>query len=74
VAEKIGITFQQIQKYENGVNRVSVSRLLQFSLVLDQSLEFFCEAGLSHLKAGENPSFPEHMIRQERTINVQKRI
>jgi transcriptional regulator with XRE-family HTH domain len=29
-----GITFQQVQKYENGVNRVSVSRLLQFCDVL----------------------------------------
>ena len=29
-----GITFQQVQKYENGVNRVSVSRLMQFCDVL----------------------------------------
>jgi transcriptional regulator with XRE-family HTH domain len=29
-----GITFQQVQKYENGVNRVSISRLIQFCDVL----------------------------------------
>ena len=29
-----GITFQQVQKYENGANRVSVSRLIQFCDVL----------------------------------------
>ena len=30
LAERAGITFQQVQKYENGVNRVSISRLIQF--------------------------------------------
>jgi transcriptional regulator with XRE-family HTH domain len=34
LGEGSGITFQQVQKYENGVNRVSVSRLLQFCDVL----------------------------------------
>jgi transcriptional regulator with XRE-family HTH domain len=31
LASKCGISFQQIQKYENGANRVSVSRLFQLS-------------------------------------------
>ena len=30
LGERSGITFQQVQKYENGLNRVSVSRLIQF--------------------------------------------
>jgi transcriptional regulator with XRE-family HTH domain len=34
LGEGSGITFQQVQRYENGVNRVSVSRLLQFCDVL----------------------------------------
>src|SRR5918994_6864599 len=34
VGEGSGITFQQVQKYENGVNRISVSRLMQFCDVL----------------------------------------
>ena len=34
LGEGSGITFQQVQKYENGVNRVSVSRLMQFCDVL----------------------------------------
>lgn len=37
-----GVTFQQIQKYENGTNRVTVSRLIEFSRILGFSMaEFF---------------------------------
>ena len=35
LAERAGITFQQVQKYENGANRVSISRLIQFCEALD---------------------------------------
>jgi transcriptional regulator with XRE-family HTH domain len=41
LAEQVGITFQQIQKYENGANRVSASRLYEFSKVLDIPVNFF---------------------------------
>lgn len=41
LAEQVGITFQQIQKYENGANRVSASRLFEFSKVLDIPVSFF---------------------------------
>lgn len=43
LAEQVGITFQQIQKYENGANRISASRLYQFSKILDTSINFFFE-------------------------------
>jgi transcriptional regulator with XRE-family HTH domain len=43
VADAIGITFQQIQKYENGANRVGASRLLQISDVLGVSPFYFFE-------------------------------
>jgi transcriptional regulator with XRE-family HTH domain len=35
LAEKCGVSFQQVQKYENGVNRVSFSRLVQIARALD---------------------------------------
>jgi transcriptional regulator with XRE-family HTH domain len=41
LAEAVGITFQQIQKYENGANRVSASRLWQFAAVLGVPVDFF---------------------------------
>lgn len=41
VAEKLGISFQQIQKYENGKNRISFSRLYEISNFMKVPLESF---------------------------------
>jgi transcriptional regulator with XRE-family HTH domain len=38
-----GVTFQQIQKYENGTNRISVSRLHEIAGTLDVPVDFFFE-------------------------------
>ena len=43
LAEKVGIKFQQIQKYETGANRVSASRLWDISEALDVPVAFFFE-------------------------------
>ncbi len=39
----LGLTFQQVQKYENGKNRISASRLYDLCRVLDVSIEYFFE-------------------------------
>lgn len=52
LAEQVGITFQQIQKYENGANRISASRLYEFSKVLDIPVSFFFETSNENLLAG----------------------
>ncbi len=41
LGDLLGLTFQQIQKYEKGLNRVSASRLWDFSVVLDAPISFF---------------------------------
>lgn len=41
LADAIGLTFQQIQKYERGANRISASRLFDLSRVLDVPVSFF---------------------------------
>lgn len=43
LAESIGLTFQQIQKYERGTNRVSAGRLYQFSKILGVPIAYFYE-------------------------------
>lgn len=43
LAEKVGIKFQQIQKYETGMNRVSASRLWDIAASLDVSVGYFFE-------------------------------
>ena len=37
----LGLTFQQIQKYENGANRIGSSRLYRLSKVLDVNISYF---------------------------------
>ncbi len=41
LGEAIGLTFQQVQKYERGANRISASRLFNLSRVLDVPIQFF---------------------------------
>ena len=41
LAERIGVRFQQVQKYENGTNRISVGRLTRIAKALDVSPTFF---------------------------------
>jgi transcriptional regulator with XRE-family HTH domain len=43
LAEAIGLTFQQVQKYEKGSNRVSSSRLVDIANALDVSVSYFFE-------------------------------
>ena len=43
LGERVGLTFQQIQKYEKGVNRIGASRLYQFADILEVPVQFFFE-------------------------------
>ena len=55
LAIRLGLTFQQIQKYERGINRISASRLFQIAQLLDASVSDFFE-GLG--PDGEGPDAP----------------
>ncbi len=41
LGDVLGLSFQQVQKYENGTNRISASRIFNLSRVLDVPVEFF---------------------------------
>jgi transcriptional regulator with XRE-family HTH domain len=47
LAKKMGITYQQVQKYENGLNKISVSRLWQVCEIFEISPNFLFEDILS---------------------------
>ena len=53
LAEQLGITFQQVQKYERGTNRIGASRLHQIAIVLQAPITYFFEgatdAGISRV-------------------------
>ena len=58
LGEALGLTFQQVQKYERGVNRVGASRLFDLSRVLDVPISFFFDDMPESLAStyGSNPS------------------
>jgi transcriptional regulator with XRE-family HTH domain len=56
LGESVGVTFQQIQKYEKGLNRIGASRLYEFSRVLEIPVGFFYEGlGASDVGADASP-------------------
>ena len=69
LAKLLGLTFQQIQKYEKGLNRISASRLWDIAQVLQTSIDFFYEdiddqtAALSpRQKTAESEEFISHLV------------
>ncbi len=59
LGELMGLTFQQIQKYEKGVNRVGASRLHRLSKVLSVPVQFFFEELPQSVGAAEAGGFAE---------------
>jgi transcriptional regulator with XRE-family HTH domain len=55
LAEAMGLTFQQVQKYEKGTNRVSSSRLVDLANALDVSVPYFFEE-MSATVQGQTPA------------------
>ncbi|HMK70016.1 MAG TPA: helix-turn-helix domain-containing protein [Xanthobacteraceae bacterium] len=50
LADALGVTFQQVQKYEKGINRISAGRLRDISRIVGLPIQFFFE-GLPETKA-----------------------
>lgn len=59
LGNKIGVTFQQLQKYEKGANRIGASRLYQLAQILNVPPGFFFE-GLPGSKV--NAVLPDYLI------------
>ena len=71
LGDALGLTFQQVQKYERGANRIGASRLYDLSRVLDVPVSYFFEefgdlpavAGLG--EASADPYQPNPMMKRE---------
>lgn len=59
LGEKMNLTFQQIQKYEKGTNRIGASRLFQLSQILDVPMSFFFEDAPVRSSAQLQPGMAE---------------
>jgi transcriptional regulator with XRE-family HTH domain len=56
LGEALGLTFQQVQKYEKGTNRVGASRIQQISEILQVPVSFLFEGGPSGIASPEGYS------------------
>lgn len=75
LANSLGLTFQQIQKYERGMNRISASKLFELAVLLDVPVGFFFEGaedavGRASDRAPENgkPGIPDPDAASERNF------
>jgi transcriptional regulator with XRE-family HTH domain len=58
LAEALGVTFQQVQKYETGANRLSASRLHAATRTLDVPIAWFFEGLVEDVPANDVPAPP----------------
>jgi transcriptional regulator with XRE-family HTH domain len=56
LADRIGVTFQQVQKYEKGVNRIGAGRLQRISEALEVPISFFFGGGATGAPAARETS------------------
>ena len=62
LGEYLGVSFQQIQKYENGKNRISASSLVQISRILGVDFSYFVDGcdGTKSLRDGSTAVYQSH--------------
>lgn len=61
---RLGVSFQQVQKYERGTNRVSGGRITQIAAALDKPLEFFFQTG-GDVRTKANPLLTQFIATKE---------
>ena len=61
LANAIGLTFQQVQKYEKGSNRISSSRLVQLANALEAPPTFFFDGAPGQMKTTNKSDAMEHV-------------
>ncbi|MFP4043982.1 MAG: helix-turn-helix domain-containing protein [Rhodosalinus sp.] len=72
LAERVGIKFQQIQKYETGANRVSASRLWDIADALQVHVSFFFE-GLAEEEDAvpvRRAAFPDNLLDDKEALDL----
>lgn len=70
LAEKVGIKFQQIQKYETGANRVSASRLWDISEAMDVPVAFFFEGLDDSAQGSADAQVPADLLGDKEALDL----
>jgi transcriptional regulator with XRE-family HTH domain len=75
LGEAFGLTFQQVQKYEKGVNRMGASRLQHAAQILGVSVPFFFEGAQGgHIEGGDtlSPAYIDDFVSSEDGLRLIK--
>lgn len=70
IADRIGVTFQQVHKYERGIDRISAGRLFEIAQTLNVPIQYFFD-GLADGEAPQ-PAIPHQRMLREITRNFAK--
>ncbi|SMR70789.1 Transcriptional regulator, contains XRE-family HTH domain [Aliiroseovarius halocynthiae] len=70
LAEQVGIKFQQIQKYETGMNRVSASRLWDMASALSVPVSFFFEGLEDHTDEITSDTIPGDILADKEALEL----
>ncbi|MEO1612674.1 MAG: helix-turn-helix transcriptional regulator [Pseudomonadota bacterium] len=71
LGESLGLTFQQVQKYEKGANRIGASRLYAISRVLEIPVAYFFE-GLDQSENGDGHAQQAEMLSTPEAIELNR--
>src|SRR5918911_4828877 len=74
LAGRLGLTFQQVQKYEKGTNRVAASRLKRIAKILDVPILYFFDEADEYAPNGPAPEGPADNSRALRLMRAYSRI
>ena len=69
LADAVGIKFQQIQKYETGMNRVSASRLYDIATALEVPVSFFFD-GMEEEQAAASEALPGNILSDREALDL----
>lgn len=75
LAEQLGLSFQQVQKYERGTNRVGASKLMQLSRALEVPVSYFFEELEKDATGGarlKKPDIDPHILSHAQVLAVVK--
>lgn len=74
LSQQIGVSFQQVQKYERAANRISACRLFQISLILSRPIEYFFQSnkGSKKLMDSKKEIYESDLMAQKETIELIK--
>ncbi|MDB0061898.1 helix-turn-helix domain-containing protein [Octadecabacter sp.] len=70
LADQVGIKFQQIQKYETGMNRVSASRLWDIAAALGVDVAFFFEGLEGNLIPKDHAGMPSDILSDKKALDL----